>query len=508
MKKVFNTVRAVCIPFIIAIFSLLLISTITTSVKLPSICYINYDHTPLIEGETQSFKIMSSNCTNDIQYRVFLSSSNDKTTELTDGYSSSLKPNSFFDVSPSEPFKKGDYSLKVFVKRAGKPGVKFSSHAGLYDSCETFNFSCYSKDDSNYVYSSGKMQINTTSLKTGEPIMIGGVDNIGGMKGPYTYRLNAYKQGETPGDEGISYRNLCGSTYSTSILWTPMEPGTYILRLSIMSAGSPLWDRLDKHPTADIYDSYKTCMVTVTGDTIHPPVDEHTPLYNEMKAGLESFNETISIKANKTDTFASPTVFAQVLKDNPELCYHSNYSISPSDNGIVINIKYNYPPEEAKRMHTETTKKVQEICDSIIRPDMNDLEKEKAIHDYIVSNCEYYDFKDEDDLPQVAHTPYGCLINKKCVCDGYARAMYMLLKNVGINNMVVVGTADDVPHAWNLVNLHSRWYHVDCTFDDPVTYLGSIKIKTHSIKYTYFNLDDSDIEYDHSWNRSLYPAAQ
>ena len=32
----------------------------------------------------------------------------------------------------------------------------------------------------------------------------------------------------------------------------------------------------------------------------------------------------------------------------------------------------------------------------------------------------------------------------------------------------MIGTADEIDHAWNLVELDGKWYHLDATWDDPM----------------------------------------
>jgi transglutaminase/protease-like cytokinesis protein 3 len=58
-----------------------------------------------------------------------------------------------------------------------------------------------------------------------------------------------------------------------------------------------------------------------------------------------------------------------------------------------------------------------------------------------------------------------------------------------------------VAHEWNLVNINGGLYHLDATFDAPVSASG--KVITHN----YFNVNDAEISKDHSWDTSAYPKA-
>ena len=76
-----------------------------------------------------------------------------------------------------------------------------------------------------------------------------------------------------------------------------------------------------------------------------------------------------------------------------------------------------------------------------------------------------------------------------------------IIKEAGIENHFVTGTGDGQPHAWNLVKIENKWYHLDTTFDDPVP------DEQGRVTYSYFNLSDEQIARNHEWNRGDYPQA-
>ena len=115
----------------------------------------------------------------------------------------------------------------------------------------------------------------------------------------------------------------------------------------------------------------------------------------------------------------------------------------------------------------------------------SDYEKEKLIHDYIVSNV-----------------AYGALVLKKAVCNGYAEGMKLLCDLSGVTCKMISGTADGEKHAWNLIKLDKEWYHADLTWDDPEP------DETSRIMYPYFNVDDTQMKADHKWNAALYQKAE
>lgn len=109
----------------------------------------------------------------------------------------------------------------------------------------------------------------------------------------------------------------------------------------------------------------------------------------------------------------------------------------------------------------------------------------KNIHDYLVESIDY----DESISEQNIYDIYGALINKKCVCEGYAKAFKYLLDGINIPCIIVSGEGTNSQgntenHAWNYVQLNENWYAVDCTWDDPILVGGAIL--TNSVKYQYF----------------------
>lgn len=150
-------------------------------------------------------------------------------------------------------------------------------------------------------------------------------------------------------------------------------------------------------------------------------------------------------------------------------------------------------------------KKVKMVIKYEIRDDMTEYEKERAIHDYIISNTKY----DKNCLiysnwySEFADQPYGCLVDNRAICLGYATTFKLFMDILDIECVIVKGAAnyDRANHAWNLVKLEDgNWYAVDVTWDDDN--------ENDMIKYTFFNTDDACLKgYYHYWKDSEYPAA-
>lgn len=176
-----------------------------------------------------------------------------------------------------------------------------------------------------------------------------------------------------------------------------------------------------------------------------------------------------------------------------------------SDRGIDVNketqqfniwYKYRFTADEISSMNIASERAAREIMEQIT-PDMDDYEKLKYFHNYLVLNCE------NDTESPYSDTIYGALVQKKALCEGYAKAFSYLCNLAGIENTIVTGETT-VPHMWNMVKLGGNWYHVDVTWDNPDDALH--KEYSDVILYQYFMVTDSVIENNHTiWNIPAEP---
>ena len=148
---------------------------------------------------------------------------------------------------------------------------------------------------------------------------------------------------------------------------------------------------------------------------------------------------------------------------------------------------YRYTADDVSSMNIAVEHAAKEIF-SNITSDMDDYEKLKYFHDYLVLNCE----TSADD--EFADTVYGALVRGKAHCEGYSKAFSYLCNLAGIENVLVTGETY-VPHMWNMVKLGGNWYHVDVTWDDPDDQLH--ENFPDVILYQYFMVTDSVIENNH-----------
>ena len=162
---------------------------------------------------------------------------------------------------------------------------------------------------------------------------------------------------------------------------------------------------------------------------------------------------------------------------------------------IALEARYRETPEQTAAVD----RAVSEALRTIIEPGMNEHEKIKAIHDWIVSNVEY-------DQSLKHYTAYDAITLGETVCQGYSLLGYKMLKEAGITAIIAEGTVNTGEHAWNMVKLNGAWYHLDLTWDDPVVTAAAAKPAKGTIRYNYYLKTDEELRADHQWTKT-YPAA-
>lgn len=125
-----------------------------------------------------------------------------------------------------------------------------------------------------------------------------------------------------------------------------------------------------------------------------------------------------------------------------------------------------------------------------------DYDKIMKIHDYLVDNIDY----DSTYQATGTYSVYGALIGKKCVCEGYAKALKYLANQAGIKCEIMQGTGTNSSgqtesHAWNCVKIDGIWYEIDATWDDPIIVGNGYKANVY--KYRYFLKGTASFEKDH-----------
>ncbi len=124
-----------------------------------------------------------------------------------------------------------------------------------------------------------------------------------------------------------------------------------------------------------------------------------------------------------------------------------------------------------------------------LQGNLSQYDRELYIHDTLLNNCVYAGevLKGADDFSY--YTSYGAIVNSKAVCEGYSKAMQLMLSMVGVESSCVSGRGVDELHMWNIVSIGDKWYHLDATWNDT---------EEENVNYDNFNITTEQILLDHS----------
>lgn len=164
------------------------------------------------------------------------------------------------------------------------------------------------------------------------------------------------------------------------------------------------------------------------------------------------------------------------------LLYEQEPYMTNFTNGYVytnssVKFNYKYTESQMQKYISETENIVKSI---VSKSPSGDYEKIKYFHDYLVQNCTYLS-------GEFSASPYGSLVRKTAICQGYAHAFMLLCREAGIECVCVTGNADG-PHMWNKVKINNDWYVIDVTWDD-----NDFSDFPEFISYDYFLTTDSDV---------------
>lgn len=174
--------------------------------------------------------------------------------------------------------------------------------------------------------------------------------------------------------------------------------------------------------------------------------------------------------------------------DNPTLmCWYDGENIGRYETdsyGAYFVPAYELSSEDCMSRGSEMMDEAVKIAFSA---EGSDAEKLLYYHDALIEKCVYSD----TDLKS-EQTPHGVLCKGKASCLGYAKAFALVLDTAGFENMIAIGGTDGGTenHAWNIVKLDGKYYHIDLTWDDPE---GGEQVCDRA----YFLLSDEEISRDH-----------
>ena len=232
-------------------------------------------------------------------------------------------------------------------------------------------------------------------------------------------------------------------------------------------------------------------------------------LYVEILSILQTMAENVPVSTISSE--AIDLVFNYVMIDHPEIFYvdgykYTNYTVDDVITKVSFSGNYTCSPEEAARKQSLINQAVNE-CLAGAPSSTDDYYAVKYVYDYLIENTEYdADNPDNQNICSV-------FIDRRSVCNGYAKAAQYLLNKLGIKCTLVTGTVNtkksrNVRHAWNLVQCNDAYYHFDATWGDSSYQVGNGEsadsTRLPAVNYDYLNVTTDEILKNHIISDDIY----
>lgn len=164
------------------------------------------------------------------------------------------------------------------------------------------------------------------------------------------------------------------------------------------------------------------------------------------------------------------------------------YRLSASGNSKLSKFTFTVRYRETDEQLAKVNDYVSSTIADLKLDGKSDYQKIKAIHDHIINHTKY-------DKTYKKYTAYDA-IKGSAVCQGYSLLFYKMATEAGIPCRYV--TSSD--HAWNIVKLGKKWYHIDVTWDDPIA-------SKPMLVYTYFLFGSKQVDETHTLSAEYTTAS-
>ena len=194
-------------------------------------------------------------------------------------------------------------------------------------------------------------------------------------------------------------------------------------------------------------------------------------VYALLYKGVVSLEKKIAVSGAVSQKSIN-RIYQALSDDNPNLYYfnQSRMDVARSALGMVFMPQYFCTQDQIETYNGRINDIVNRLVSDMDLLNVDDAEKEKRIHDYMCANVEY----DKEGVSADAkvnrliasHSIIGVFARGRGVCEGISKAAKLLFNTVNMGCIYVSGISrksEQGPHAWNLIKVNGKAYHLDLT---------------------------------------------
>lgn len=191
--------------------------------------------------------------------------------------------------------------------------------------------------------------------------------------------------------------------------------------------------------------------------------DEEKLLYTEIYGILDNCASDTKVSSKDPDQIEK--AFNYVMLDHPEIFYITGYSFTKYMRGqniekITLSGTYTMNKTDVERSRLAVEAYIDK-CISEYPGSADEYEKVKYVYEYLIKNTEY------DLTAPNNQNVLSVVEEKKTVCQGYAKAMQLILNRMGVFCILCEGVVKGTEsHVWDIVRINGSFYHVDTTWGD------------------------------------------
>lgn len=215
---------------------------------------------------------------------------------------------------------------------------------------------------------------------------------------------------------------------------------------------------------------------------------EQQRAYYAIREGLLNLQDTIAVPMLSGKELTD--IYFMIRMDCPLIFYSVTFSYRyyADSSFIQLTPKYLFSKDKIREHRQAMESRIKKLARQAVK--LDEKGKELFIHDFIVQNVKYDKLKKE-----YSHEIIGALGNGVAVCEGIAKAVKALCDELNIWCVIALSEANPEKgikyrHAWNVIRIDGKYYHLDVTFDNTLS-------KEDTVRYDYVNLADVQIFRDH-----------